>query len=166
MAPIFLNPESEEGMMRMISAGVGRLWAFGAALGLAISAAPSPSLATADGPIADPKIWCGEAAKTISDKDTEKFIDSFVFAAGHLIDRPTAAQAFAALGPALAREGEALSPSFLLEKAYGDSFSRTWFLIQFENGPLFMRCEGIKRGKGWLINSVIYNNESDKVSLP
>ena len=133
---------------------------------LALLAAPAPSLAAADGPIADPKIWCGEAAKAISDKDTEKFIDSFVFAAGRLIDRPSAAQAFAALGPALARGGEALSTSFLQEKTYGDSFSQVWFLLQFDSGPLFMRCEGAKRGKGWIIISVTYDNQSDKVHLP
>jgi hypothetical protein len=153
-------------MMRMISAGMGRLSALGAALVLAISVAPAPAPAAADGPIADPKIWCGEAARAISDKETEKFIDSFVFAAGHLIDRPAAAQAFAALGPALVREGEALSPSFLLEKAYGDSLSRVWFLIQFQNGPIFLRCEAAKRGKGWIIISLTYDSESDKVHLP
>ncbi len=149
-----------------ISAGMRRLGASGAALVLAMLAGLAPSLAARDGPVADPKLWCGEAAKMIADKDTEKFIDSLVFASNRLIDRPRAAQAFAALAPALAREGEALSHSFLLEKDYGEAFSRVWFLVQFDNGLLFMRCEGAKRGKGWIISSVTYDDKSNDVNLP
>lgn len=120
----------------------------------------------ADGPIADPKLWCGNAAKMIADKNTEGFIDSFVFASGRLIDRPIVEQVFAALAPALAREGEALWYDFLLQKDYGDVLSRVWFLVHFENGLLFLRCEAAKRGNGWLIFSVNYDSRSDNVSLP
>jgi len=149
-----------------ISAGMRRLRASGAALVLAMLAGPAPLLAAGDGPIADPKLWCDDAAKMIADKDTEKFFDSFVFASGHLVDRPTVEQAFAGLAPALTREGESLSHSFLLEKDYGEAFSRVWFLVQFDNGLLFMRCEGARRGKGWTIISVVYDNKSNAVFLP
>jgi hypothetical protein len=120
----------------------------------------------ADGPIADPKLWCSKAAEMIAEKNTEGFIDSFVFASDRLIDRPTVEQVFAALGPALAREGEALWHNFLVQKDYGDVLSRVWFLVQFENGLLFLRCEAAKRGNGWLIFSVNYDSRSDNVGLP
>ncbi len=153
-------------MMVAMSAGQRRSRAFGAALAAAMLAGPTPSAAAGDGPIADPKIWCGDAAKLIADKDTEKFIDSFVFASGYLVDRPSVAQAFAALAPALTQEGAALPPEFLLEKNYGDSFSRVWFLLQFEKGILFLRCEGAKRGKSWIIISVSYDSASTNIALP
>jgi hypothetical protein len=119
--------------MRIMSTRVRRLRACGAAFVLATSAGLIPSLAVAaDGPIADTKVWCGEAAKMIGDKDTQKFFDSFVFASGGLIDRPSVEQAFASLPPALSREGAFISGDFLVEKAYGETLSRAWFLIQFE----------------------------------
>jgi hypothetical protein len=137
------------------------------ALVLAILGGQAPSVAlAADGPIADPKLWCGNAAEMIADKNTEGFIDSFVFASGRLIDRPTVEQVFASLAPALAREGEALGHDFLLQKDYGDVLSRVWYLVQFENGLIFLRCEAAKRGNGWLVFSVNYDSRSDNVSLP
>jgi len=151
--------------MRAIYACMGRLWIAGATLIMAMAAAMMPA-AAGDGPIADLKIWCGDAAKMIADKDTDKFFDSFVFASGHLVDRPTVAQAFSSLAPGLARQGDAVSESFLLQKDYGDSFSRVWFLVQYEKGNLFLRCEGAKRGEGWIVNSFIYNSEASKVDLP
>jgi len=153
--------------MRIMSTRVRRLRACGAAFVLATSAGLIPSLAVAaDGPIADTKVWCGEAAKMIGDKDTQKFFASFVFASGGLIDRPSVEQAFASLPPALSREGAFISGDFLVEKAYGETLSRAWFLIQFENGLLFLRCEGAKRGNGWIIVNVTYDNQADNVRLP
>src|SRR5215813_9051228 len=153
-------------MMVAMSAGQRRSLVFGAALAAATLAAPAPSPAAGDGPIADPKIWCGDVAQFIANKDTEKFIDSFVFGSGYLVDRPSVAQAFAALAPALTQEGTGLPPEFLLEKNYGETFSRVWFLVAFEKGFLFLRCEGVKRGKGWIINSVTYDSTSSNVALP
>jgi hypothetical protein len=153
--------------MPAMSACMRRLGASAGALVLAMLAGPAASPAAAgDGPVADPKLWCGNAAKMIGDKDTEKFMDSFVFASNRLIERANVAQAFAALAPALAREGEFIASDFLAEKTYGESFSRVWFLIQFDNGLLFLRCEGAKRGKGWIIYSVTYDSAANNVNLP
>ena len=55
-------------MTCMTSACFGRLRAFGAALVLAMLAGPAPSPAAGDGPIADPKIWCGDVARLIADR--------------------------------------------------------------------------------------------------
>jgi hypothetical protein len=153
-------------MMCVVSAYIGRLRDAGAALVVGMFAAV-PSLAhAAEGPLADPKVWCGSAAKMIADKDTDGFIDSFVFASDRLVDRPSVEQAFAALAPALAREGEALSHSFLTRKDYGEAFSRVWYLVQFEKGLIFLRCEGAKRGAAWFIFSVTYDSASNAVNLP
>lgn len=135
----------------------------GVIAGLVPAASPE---AAPEGPITDTKVWCGNAAKLLGDKDAEKFMDDFVFASGHLVDRATVAQVFGSLAPALAREGAFLSSDFLIEKKYGDSFSRVWFLIHFENGLLFLRCEGARRGKGWIINSVTYDSVANNVNLP
>jgi len=41
----------------------------------------------ADRTVTDPKIWCGEAAKTMAGKNAEKLIDSVASAAANLTDR-------------------------------------------------------------------------------
>jgi len=69
-----------------------RMCASGTTVALAMTIASAPSLAAADGTVTDPKIWCGEAAKTMAGKDAEKLIDSVASAAGNLTDRHSLAQ--------------------------------------------------------------------------
>jgi len=64
-----------------------RMCASGTTAALATTIAAAPSLAAADRTVTDPKIWCGEAAKTMAGKNAEKLIDSVASAAANLTDR-------------------------------------------------------------------------------
>jgi len=134
---------------------------------VAIIAAFCPCNATAaNGPIADPKKWCGDAAEMIANGAIDKFFDAFVFAGGGLVDRPTVAQGFSSLQPFLARVGGSRSQDFLRETDYENAFSRVWYLVQFDRGVLFLRCEAARYGDAWILTSFSYDSNSEKVGLP
>jgi len=134
-------------------------------IGILATFGPSKSIA-ADGPIADPKKWCGDVAGMIADGAVDKFFDAFRFATGGLVDRPTIAQGFASLQPSLAREGAARSHDFIREIDYEQAFTRIWYLLQFDRGFLFLRCEAARFGNAWIITEFTYADDAEKIGLP
>jgi len=134
-------------------------------IGILATISPSKSIA-ANGPIEDPKKWCGDTAEMIADGAVDKLFDAILLASGNLVDRPTIAQDFSSLQPALARLGPSRSHDFLHETDYEQAYTRIWYLVQFDKGFIFVRCEAAKYGDAWILSSFYYNNSPDKVGLP
>jgi hypothetical protein len=121
---------------------------------------------TADQPILDPKSWCNDAAQLIATKETEELIDVFVAGTRGRSQREIVAQSFGGLAPMLAREGRFHSSDLFAEKRYGQSYSRFWYLLLFDNGPISARCEAMKYEDSWAISSINLQTEPDKINLP
>ena len=146
---------------------IDRLGALLPTLGIGVAAAIVPLRSAAmDSTIEDPKQWCGAVAQLVGDKATDKLLDVIVAAAGGLTDRASMEQATAALPRLLAREGAFRLQDFLLRRDYGSSFSRIWFLVVFETGPVFIRCDVMKVGTNWTLQGFSFNTNADAAGLP
>jgi hypothetical protein len=134
-------------------------------IGIAVALVPLRS-AGMESTIEDPKQWCGAVAQLVGAKASDKVVDVIVAAAGGLTDRPSMELATAALPRLLAREGAFRLQDFLLKRDYGSSFSRIWFLVVFETGSVFIRCDVIKVGTNWTLQGFSFNTNADAAGLP
>src|SRR5262249_50044160 len=119
-----------------------------------------------DGTISDPKSWCEQVAQTVADKDNDKMMDIFVAATMTPVSKADAAQGFSAIPSLLAREGNFRLTDFLAEKDYGTSLVRLWYMVLFDNGPVFMRCELIKPTGKWAVHGVFFQTDLTKIDIP
>jgi hypothetical protein len=129
-------------------------------------AATGQARAAGDGTIADPKQWCADFSQKVADKDNEGMLDLMVAGAIAPLGKADAAQAFSAMPPLLAREGAFHSTTFLLERDYGSSLVRLWYMVLFENGPVFVRCEAAKIADKWALLGVYFQTSPADINLP
>jgi hypothetical protein len=138
-----------------------------APFGIGVAAAlVAPRSAGMESTIEDPKQWCGAVAQLVGAKASDEVVDAIVAAAGGLTDRPSMELATAALPRLLAREGAFRLQDFLLKRDYGSSFSRIWFLVVFETGSVFIRCDVIKVGTNWTLQGFSFDTNADAAGLP
>jgi hypothetical protein len=137
-----------------------------ALIGAPLIAPPWLSAGAADGPISDPKEWCGELTQAIAEKNTDKMLDMLASGAIIHIEKLDAAQALSAIRTLLPREGEFRSSDFLFEQHYGQSFARFWYIVVFEKGVLFIRCEAIRSGQSWGVLGLSFETSADGIKLP
>ena len=130
------------------------------------TAVESSAISAPTTPIVDPKQWCGDEAQLVGDKDFDKMLDAAVAASGGLIDEENAAQLFAQLAPLLKREGALRLNEFLLQQDYGKSFTRIWYLVFFDTGPIFIRCDMINLGTSWIVQGLSFQSTADGIRLP
>jgi hypothetical protein len=122
--------------------------------------------AASDGTISDPKLWCEQFAQTIADKDNDKMLEVFLAATMTPVAKADAAQGFSAIPPLLAREGEFRLTDFLAERDYGKSLVRLWYMVLFDHGPVFMRCELVKPVEKWAVHGVFFQTDLKQIDLP
>jgi hypothetical protein len=135
-------------------------------IALALIVFAQPAAAASDGTISDPRQWCGEFTQTVADKNTDKMLDMLVAGAMATTAKLDVAQGFSSIPPLLARAGQFRSSEFLLERAYGKSLVRLWYMLLFERGAVFVRCEEVKIAEKWAVLGVSFQTMPQGIDLP
>ena len=138
----------------------------GAALAVAmLTLACSIPHAAADN-VSDPKRWCDDATKLVADKSILELIDRMAGDSNGWLEKSVAAQYLAGLSPVLSRAGKNLSSDLLAERRYGEALARFWYILVFEKGAFYFRCEAIKYGDHWVPVGVHFQSDPSLVGLP
>ena len=139
---------------------------FGAAVAVvAVTLARSIPVAEAE-VVSDPRQWCDDATRLLGDKSVVELIDRLANDSNGWSEKSVVAEHLAGLGPILARMGKLVSHDFLAERRYGDVLVRLWYLLVFEKGALYFRCEVIKFKDHWTPDGFRFESEPERIGLP
>ncbi|HEY4161562.1 MAG TPA: hypothetical protein VGM59_00780 [Dongiaceae bacterium] len=123
------------------------------------------SPAIAEEGISDPKAWCGELTDLMAASKTSEMGQMFETGSRGAINPSGTAITLGSL-QSLMQSGEIRLKSFLVEKMYGDSFVREWYMIVVDREPVFVRCSFIKYDETWQFTNVDFDSKADNVGLP
>jgi|KBSSwiStaDraftv2_1062776.scaffolds.fasta_scaffold1289490_1 hypothetical protein len=116
--------------------------------------------------ITDPRQWCDDATRLLADKSVVELIDKLANDSNGWSEKSLVAEHMAGLGPILTRAGRLVSHDFLAERRYGDVLVRLWYLLVFEKGAMYFRCEVIKFKDHWTPDGFRFESEPEKIGLP
>ena len=80
--------------------------------------------------------------------------------------RTAAATYFAGIAAAIKGAGAHLSTDVIAEKRTGDILNQFWFLLAFQHGISFVRCDMVKINNAWIVDGVDIQSDANKVGLP
>lgn len=122
--------------------------------------------ASADDRIDDPKQWCTDFMAVLSRGVQDDIATMFVHGAGGRMPESAAQQYFAAIAAAVKAAGAHLSTDVIAERKSGSVVDQFWFMLAFQHGISFTRCDMVKVSNNWIIDGIDIQSDAGKVGLP
>jgi hypothetical protein len=122
-------------------------------------------LARADEAVADPRKYCDQVAKLVSDRDLDELTDSVVAHAKGMMSDAEFKAAASALPAVWERAGRFRSVEHVSELNIGESYARHWYALIYDHGPLFIRCTMYRVDGRWYILGFSGNSAPERIGL-